>query len=126
MARILIVEDEIAQRNYLATLLRHHGFEPIAAEDPRSILDLVEEIHPDLILLDVVLPGLSGLGAAELIRSNPKLAKLPIICMSGHQIRKDELDRSGVTDFLEKPFRGDRLIDAIRHALAAGHPSPPN
>lgn len=117
MARILIVEDEIAQRNYLATLLRHHDYEPIQAEDARSILDLVEEIKPDLILLDVVMPSLSGLAAATLIRSNPSMSKTPIILMSGHRISRDELDRAGVTDFVQKPFRGDTLIATVKRAL---------
>jgi CheY-like chemotaxis protein len=117
MARILIVEDEIAQRNYIATLLRHHNYEPIPAEDPRSILELVEEIKPDLILIDVVLPGLSGLAAATLIRNNPALAQIPIVAMSGHRIGRDELVRAGATDFVEKPFRGEVLINAIKRAL---------
>jgi DNA-binding response OmpR family regulator len=117
MARILIIEDEIAQRNYIATLLRHHNYEPIQAEDARMILDLVEEIHPDLILLDVVLPSLSGLAAAALIRSNPALSGIPIIIMSGHFIGRDELDRAGVTDYVQKPFRGDTLIGAMKRAL---------
>lgn len=117
MARILIVEDEIAQRNYLATLLRHHDYEPIQAEDARSILDLVEEIRPDLILLDVVMPSLSGLAAATLIRSNPSLQKTPIVLMSGHRINRDELDRAGITEFVQKPFRGDQLINIVKRAL---------
>ena len=122
MARILIVEDEIAQRNYITTLLRHHHHEPIPAEDPRSILDIVQQIRPDLILLDVVLPGLSGLAAATLIRTNPALSDIPIICMSGHRIGREELARAGVTDFVQKPFRGAALISAIDRALGGdGH-----
>jgi DNA-binding response OmpR family regulator len=117
MARILIVEDEVAQRSYLATLLRHHNYESVQAEDARSILDLVEEIRPDLILLDVVLPSLSGLAAAALIRSNPAVSRIPIIIMSGHHIGRDELNRAGVTDFVQKPFRGDVLMAAVKKAL---------
>jgi DNA-binding response OmpR family regulator len=98
-------------------LLRHHQYEPIQAEDARSILDLVEEIKPDLILLDVVMPSLSGLAAATLIRSNPSMLKTPIILMSGHRINRDELDRAGVTDFVQKPFRGDTLIAVVKRAL---------
>lgn len=117
MARILIVEDDIAQRNYLATLLRHNNYEPIQAEDARSILDLVDEIRPDLILLDVVMPSLSGLAAATLIRNNPALRDTPIVLMSGHRINRAELDRAGVTDFVQKPFRGDTLISIVKRAL---------
>jgi DNA-binding response OmpR family regulator len=117
MARILIVEDEVAQRSYVATLLRHHNYEPVQAEDARSILDLVSEIRPDLILLDVVLPSLSGLAAAALIKSDPSMSNVPIIIMSGHHIGRDELDRAGVTDFVQKPFRGDVLVAAVKRAL---------
>ncbi len=117
MARILIVEDEVAQRTYLATLLRHHSYEPVQAEDARSIVDLVEEIRPHLILLDVVLPSLSGLAAATLIRSNPAVSDIPIIIMSGHHIGLEELNRAGVTDFVQKPFRGDTLMAAVKRAL---------
>ena len=117
MARILIVDDDVAQRNYLATLLRHNNYEPIQAEDARSILDLVDEIRPDLILLDVVMPSLSGLAAATLIRNNPALRNTPIVLMSGHRINRAELDRAGVTDFVQKPFRGDTLIGMVKRAL---------
>ena len=117
MARILIVEDEVAQRSYVATLLRHHNYEAVQAEDARSILDLVAEIKPDLILLDVVLPSLSGLAAAALIRSDAAVSHIPIIIMSGHHIGREELDRAGVTDFVQKPFRGDVLIASVKRAL---------
>ena len=117
MARILIVEDEVAQRSYVATLLRHHNYEPVQAEDARSILDLVSEIRPDVILLDVVLPSLSGLAAAALIKSDPSVSRVPIIIMSGHHIGRGELDRAGVTDFVQKPFRGDVLVAAVKRAL---------
>jgi CheY-like chemotaxis protein len=117
MARILIIEDEVAQRNYLATLLRHHDYEAIQAEDARSILDLVQEMKPDLILLDVVMPNLSGLAAATLIRSNPLTETTPIVLMSGHRINRDELDRAGVNEFVQKPFRGDQLIAVVKRAL---------
>jgi DNA-binding response OmpR family regulator len=124
MARILIIEDEIAQRNYVATLLRHHNYEPVQAEDARSILDLVVEIQPDLILLDVVLPSLSGLAAAALIRADTAVAHVPIIIMSGHHIGRDELNRAGVTDFVQKPFRGDVLIAAVKRALGEDYTPP--
>ncbi|HET9439991.1 MAG TPA: response regulator [Longimicrobiales bacterium] len=117
MARILIVEDDPAQREIYTQLLYYNGFEVITAEDGEHGVRLAFEQRPDAIVMDIMLPVMSGLTAAALIRANPLTANTPIIFMSAYSMLQEHVSGSGGREFLLKPVRGDRLVLAIRRHI---------
>jgi two-component system KDP operon response regulator KdpE len=117
-ARVLVVDDEPEITRALRSILGGNGFEPITAATGAEGLELLDRRHPEILLLDVVLPDMSGLDVCRIIRQERRL-DLPIIVLSAH----DEEDRKvatldlGADDFLTKPFGVRELLARIRAAL---------
>lgn len=119
--RILIVDDEPTNLALLATALEG-DYELFAATSGYKALELVREIHPDLILLDIMMPGLSGLEVCRLIKSDAALAHIPVIfltAMTGQINEANGLEAGGI-DYLTKPLAIDlvklRVKNQIEHA----------
>ena len=116
--RILVVEDEGAIRDMLATVLRHGGFEPIPAADAQDALLAIGDHRPDLILLDWMLPGMSGIELARRLKRDEVTRDVPIIMLTA---RGEEADKvrgleSGADDYVTKPF-STRELTARIHAV---------
>ncbi|MBK6568229.1 phosphate regulon transcriptional regulator PhoB [Candidatus Aalborgicola defluviihabitans] len=119
MPSVLIVEDESAIAELIAVNLRHNGFRPTWAVDGASAQRDIDSSLPDLILLDWMLPGESGLVLAKRWRSNPKTQGIPIIMLTA---RGDEADRvagldAGADDYIAKPFSTKELLARVRAVL---------
>ena len=119
MPSVLIVEDESAIAELIAVNLRHNGFRPTWAVDGASAQRDIDSSLPDLILLDWMLPGESGLGLTRRWRSNPKTQTVPIIMLTA---RGDEVDRvagldAGADDYIAKPFSTKELLARVRAVL---------
>jgi two-component system phosphate regulon response regulator PhoB len=119
MPAILVVEDEPAIAELIAVNLRHNGFRPTWAIDSATAQVEVDDRLPDLILLDWMLPGESGLTLAKRWRANPRTKAVPIIMLTA---RGDEADRvagldAGADDYLAKPFSTKELLARIRAVL---------
>ncbi|MEN8161528.1 MAG: response regulator, partial [Myxococcota bacterium] len=117
MSRILIVDDEQGIRKTLAGLLSDEGYEAPAADDGESGLEAIRAQLPDVVLLDIAMPGRDGLDVLEELRA--AWPGLPVIMMSGHgtietAVRATQL---GAFDFIEKPLGAEKLLLTIRHAL---------
>jgi two-component system nitrogen regulation response regulator NtrX len=118
--RILVVDDESAIRRSLSGILIDEGFETTLAEDGERALAAVRERAPDLVLLDIAMPGRDGSSVLEELRRTHPL--LPVVMMSGHgtietAVRATQL---GAFDFIEKPLSLDKLLLTLRHALEKG------
>ncbi|MFZ8951960.1 MAG: phosphate regulon transcriptional regulator PhoB [Alphaproteobacteria bacterium] len=103
---VLLVEDEPAQREVLVYNLGAEGFDVITADNGEDGLLLVEENHPDLIILDWMIPQLSGLEVCRRLKSNPKTRQIPVIMLSA---RAEDVDRvrgleTGADDYVVKPY----------------------
>lgn len=103
---VLLVEDEPAQREVLVYNLGAEGFDVITADNGEDGLLLVEENHPDLIILDWMIPQLSGLEVCRRLKLNPKTCQIPVIMLSA---RAEDLDRvrgleTGADDYVVKPY----------------------
>lgn len=119
LPRILIVEDEAPIAELISVNLRHNGFQPVWAMDSESAQRELDEILPDVILLDWMLPGESGLALARRWRSAARTKATPILMITA---RGDEADRvagldAGVDDYIAKPFSPRELLARIRAVL---------
>jgi two-component system phosphate regulon response regulator PhoB len=119
MARILVVEDEPAIAELLTLNLRHAGYEVQAAADSHAAQCAIDSALPDLVLLDWMLPGESGITLAQRWRRDPRTRELPIMMLTA---RSDERDLvkgldSGTDDYLTKPFSTTELLARIRSVL---------
>jgi two-component system phosphate regulon response regulator PhoB len=117
--RILIVEDEPSIAELLAVNLRHNGFEPVWAENGSAAQREIDHRLPDVILLDWMLPGQSGLSLAQGWRRDARTKLVPLLMLTA---RGDEPDRvagldAGADDYIAKPFSVQELLARIRAVL---------
>jgi two-component system phosphate regulon response regulator PhoB len=119
MARVLVVEDESAIAELIAVNLRHNGMLAILAADGEAAQLAIDDVLPDVILLDWMLPGLSGLVLARRWRADPRTKTIPILMLTA---RGDEPDKvagldAGADDYITKPFSTQELLARIRAVL---------
>lgn len=124
MARslILIVEDEKDLADLMQFNLRQSGFEAMAVPDGEQALAVVQERNPDLVLLDLMLPGIPGTEVCRQLKSSPRTRNVPVIMVTA---RGEEVDRVvgfelGADDFVTKPFNMRELILRVRAVLRRG------
>jgi two-component system response regulator AtoC len=115
--RVLIIDDDPSIRDYLEALVSRRGYEVRAHPTGEEALEGLEEAPPDLVTLDVVLPGMDGLETLQ--RLKEKLPEVPVIMLSGHGHARTivEAMRLGASDFLRKPFEVEELELAFQKAL---------
>ena len=126
MPSVLVVEDEPAIAELIAVNLRHNGFRPTWAMDSVSAQRELDAALPDLILLDWMLPGESGLSLAKRWRANERTKAVPLIMLTA---RGDEADRvagldAGADDYISKPFSTKELLARVRAVLRRHSPEP--
>jgi DNA-binding response OmpR family regulator len=127
MAKVLIVEDEETLVRNLADKLKGEGFNVVTAGDGEEGLDKLRAEHPDLIVLDIMLPKLDGLSLCRMVRRDPTTAHIPIIMLTA---RGTEVDRivgleSGADDYVTKPFGLGEFLARVRAVMrrAPGRPA---
>jgi two-component system phosphate regulon response regulator PhoB len=119
LPQVLIVEDEPAIAELIAVNLRHNGFQPVWAEEGVSAQRELDAVLPDVILLDWMLPGQSGVTLARKWRADPRTKGVPILMLTA---RGDENDKvqgldAGADDYITKPFSTQELLARIRAVL---------
>ena len=124
MPRVLIVEDEPPIAELIAVNLRHNGFQPTWAMDSETAQRELDDQLPDVILLDWMLPGESGLALAKKWRKDPRTKAVPILMLTA---RGDESDRvagldAGADDYITKPFSTKEMLARIRAVLRRRSP----
>jgi two-component system, cell cycle response regulator DivK len=113
--KILIVEDHADVRRVLSLSLRHLGYEILEANTGDSGIALTLSEIPDLVLVDISLPDVSGLEIARAIKENPRTAEIPLVALSGHSERKiaPKALEAGMTAYLMKPIDTQKLAKVI-------------
>lgn len=113
--RILVIEDERVMRENVVTLLELEGFEVVSAADGPRGLELAQASRPDLILCDVMMPGVDGYGVLQAVRENSALAHIPFIFFTAKGERPDVRQdmNLGADDYLTKPVSNHELLAAI-------------
>jgi CheY-like chemotaxis protein len=119
---ILVIEDN-DQNLYLATfILERHGYRVLAARDGSEGVARAGEIIPNLILLDIQLPGMDGYAVARLLRQNGALDKVPIVAVTSYAMSGDREKAlaAGCTGYIEKPINPDTFIQHVERHLGQG------
>jgi len=128
MSRILIIEDNFANMKLASLLLRNVGHSVLCASDAETGLTLARTALPDLILMDIQLPGMDGLAATALLKQDPATAAIPVIALTAMAMKEDR-ERShvaGCDSYIAKPLRYQELYAAIDALLprVAGAANP--
>ena len=120
--RILVIEDHEDNRRILRDLLTSAGYESLEAVTGEEGVALAETQRPDLILMDIQLPGLDGYEATRRIKAHPALRRIPIIAVTSYALSGDEVkaQEAGCDDYVTKPFSPRALLAKIREYLPQG------
>lgn len=121
---ILLVDDEPNVRNMLRQMLELSGFEVAEAEDGLEALEVLEDMVPDIMILDVMMPNLDGVSLCKQLRADAEFATLPILMLSGKTQHKavEEGLAAGANRYLRKPITVDELLKNVRELLPAASP----
>lgn len=119
MANILVVDDEPNIVLSLEFLMEQAGYKVTTAEDGEQALACVESTTPDLILLDISLPGISGFDVLEQLRAQAATDRLPIIMLTAHgrEVEREKGMAMGADDYITKPFSTQALVEKVRQLL---------
>ncbi|MEO6364586.1 MAG: EAL domain-containing protein [Luteimonas sp.] len=114
--RILIVEDDPSQALFAEGVLKGTGMETMIVSESSGVIDALERFHPDLVLMDLHLPGLDGLAMTEQIRAHEQFLHMPIVFLTGDPDPDRQFDvlAGGADDFLNKPIRPRHLVAAVQ------------
>ena len=119
-SKILIIEDEDSIRILLSRFLQRKGFETILAEDGLEGVEIAKKVHPDLIILDVIMPRMDGLTAGRLIKNYKPLRNVPMIFLTAACEDKDikGAQEAQADVFIMKPFDVKKLIQIVNELLS--------
>lgn len=121
MPKILIVDDDFTVTELMKALVKMDGHEPTTVNDSLQAIEIAKSVNPDLITLDLMMPGLTGFDLCKLFHDEPKLSSIPIIIVSAKDDpeSKKQAVEAGAKDYLTKPFNVDELLERI-NSLTSG------
>lgn len=119
MSLIMIVDDSPTEVHVMRTALEKHGFQTMSAADGSECLTLVREVQPDLIFMDVVMPGLNGFQATRTLSRDPKTRSIPVVMVTTKDQETDRIwgMRQGAIDYLVKPVDAFDLVAKANELL---------
>jgi two-component system, cell cycle response regulator DivK len=124
MSVILIVEDNERNLKLVRDVLQVKGYTTLEAVTGEDGVKLAVEHHPDLVLMDIQLPGINGIEALAQLRANPATAKIPVIAVTASVMQQDRkmITAAGFDAYVGKPINLKEFLDAVRKALEDNHP----
>ena len=119
--KILIADDEVYMLRLLEMTFKKGGYTVVSCRDGQEALAQAAGTLPQLIVLDIMMPGLDGLGALRQLKGNPATREIPVVVLSakGHALTKVEAELAGAVLFLAKPFSPNQLLSEVQKIL--GH-----
>jgi CheY-like chemotaxis protein len=117
---VLVVDDAPLNRKLIRTILATRKIRVIEAEDAERAFELIREQRPDLVLMDVQLPGLNGLEATRVLKSNPDTTDIPVVILSAGSLPEDdpEMRKAGCAGLILKPFGAEDFLATVISFLA--------
>lgn len=121
MPKILVVDDDLTMTNLIQALLMMEGHETTIVNDSKTAMTVAATFNPDVITLDLMMPGISGFELCEMLHQDPRFANIPIMIVSARDdhASKEQAKALGAKDYLTKPFAVDDLLVKIRQLTAA-------
>jgi twitching motility two-component system response regulator PilH len=119
MALVLIADDSPTDQHVISRALEKHGYETVVANDGAEAIALAEQRSPDVILMDIVMPGMNGYQATRQLSQNPATASIPVVIVSTKTLETDRVWglRQGAVHYLTKPVTDEDLVAAVRAAM---------
>jgi two-component system KDP operon response regulator KdpE len=117
MKKVLVVDDEPRILRFLSLKLSAAGFDVTAADNGHEALEQTRKINPDIILMDIIMPGMDGMETLKQLR---KTCRCPVILFSARDHDTEEIRRLGADDYLHKPFDPEEMVSII-HRYLNGH-----
>jgi DNA-binding response OmpR family regulator len=123
MAKILIVDDDATITQLMQALVTMAGHEPTVVNDSMQVIETAKSLTPDMITLDLMMPGLTGFELCRILRGEPSFSSVPILIVSA----KDDTESKqkalglGATEYIVKPFGVDEFIEAIKTHTSVPH-----
>ena len=120
MALVLIVDDSPTEQYVLCQALEKHGYDTVVASDGEEAIATAEQQQPEVIIMDVVMPGMDGFKATRLLARNPATSAIPVVILSTKGRDTDRVWglRQGAKEYLVKPVQDNQLVEAVQMALA--------
>ena len=120
MPRILVVDDSPTENFKISGVLKRHGHEVLAAESGEQALQVARDSQPDLILMDIVMPGLNGFQATRQLTRDPATSAIPVVMLTSKSQEADRIwgERQGARGYLVKPVDDSVLVATISQVLA--------
>jgi len=118
-SKILIADDSPTVRHLIQKFLDGEGYEIFTTSDSANVVDLIDEINPDLVISDIMMPGMDGYTFLRHIRKEKTRESLPVIMMStkNRETMEDLFVAYGIAGYLQKPFEKEQLVALIKKAL---------
>jgi two-component system, cell cycle response regulator DivK len=122
--KVVCIEDNATNMLLVSRIVEVEGHDLLQAEDGHSAIDLLNNCDPDIILLDINIPGISGLDLARMIRKSERLAPVPVIATTANVLvgDKERCIEAGCDDYLPKPLDIRKLREMLRYYLEHGRP----
>jgi twitching motility two-component system response regulator PilH len=119
-SKVLIVDDSPTETYKMETVLKKHGYKVVKAENGEDGVEVAKKELPDLVLMDVVMPGLNGFQATRLLTKAKETSHIPVIIVTTKDQPTDKLwgKRQGAKGYLVKPVDDNQLIDTIKQVMA--------
>ncbi len=118
--RILVVDDDPIVQQFVSSILVENGYEVFTASDGREALDMIRELKPDLVILDLIMPYRDGYEVLRLLQEKDETREIPVVILSAKS-REEDIIRgleAGAEDFMIKPFNALELVARARKILA--------
>ena len=123
---VMIVEDNELNMKLFHDLLEAHGYRTVRTRSGLEVLDLARKRHPDLIVMDIQLPEVSGLEVTKWLKEDPELQAIPVVAVTAFAMKGDEqrIREGGCEAYLSKPISVSKFIETIRRFLGVGQTMP--
>lgn len=114
--KVLVVDDSVSETRLIQSVLEKSGYESVGINDPKRIEEVAAKEHPNVILLDVVMPERNGFQACRELKSQAAFASIPVILVTSRGTQSDRYwgEQQGANGFISKPFTPEELVNAVK------------
>lgn len=119
---ILHIEDNFENRILVRRILQFEGYQVVEAEDALEAMDILQSLQPDLILMDINMPGVDGYTLAARLKARPEFQSIPMVAITANALRgdKERSYQAGCDGYIEKPIDMDKLLEIVAYYLQFG------